>query len=264
MNMPPIGLGTWPLREGEAERVVAEALALGYRHIDTAQMYGNEGDVGAGIAAANLPREDLYVVTKVHQDRFGEDRVMASAEDSLRALDCDYLDLLLVHWPPKDVAVERVVEQLEAVREAGICRAIGVSNFTRPQLRAAASVARIETNQVEYHLLIDQAPLKAEADSLGISLTAYMPVARGKAFQPEAVYEVAVKLGATPPQVALAWIVAMGVIPIPMSTKPANLASNLAAMDLEIPPDDLVRLTALTAGHQRFCRHATWEPDWDA
>ncbi|MEM9430467.1 MAG: aldo/keto reductase [Pseudomonadota bacterium] len=257
--IPRIGLGTWPLQGDEAHRVVAEAIGLGYTHVDTAQMYGNEAAVGQGIRASG---QDVFVTTKVHHDRFADGTARESAERSRDAL--GRIDLLLVHWPPRGLPLARVIEEMAEIRAAGLCRLIGVSNFNRPQLRAAAAMTEIATNQVEYHLLIDQSPLKAVADELGIPLTAYQPIAKGRVFDLPAVRLAAARHGRTPAEVAIAWILAQNVIAIPKSARRENLAANLAAADLTLAPEEVVTLTALTHGHRRFVDPADWAPDWDA
>lgn len=262
--IPPVGLGTWPLLGGEGERVVSMGLELGYRHIDTAQMYGNEAEVGRAIRASGIPRDEIFLVTKVHPDRFGEGRVMASCEDSLALLDTDHVDMLLVHWPPRGIDTKWVIDDMQTVREAGLTRAIGVSNFNRPQFRAAAERAEIATNQVEFHALIDQAPMLALSRELGVPLTAYMPVARGRVMDEPVVQAIAAGIGRTPAQVALRWIVQQGVIAIPMSTRRENLAANLAVTEFSLSARDMGAISALTTRHQRFCRQADWEPDWEA
>lgn len=263
MEMPPIGLGTWPLKGDEARRVVEEALGLGYRSVDTAQLYENEAAVGAGIAASGVARGELFLTTKIQQDRFVDGTSLDAARRSVEALGGP-VDLMLVHWPPKGVATGAVIDALLAVQAAGLTREIGVSNFNVPMLRAAAGETRILTNQVEFHALIDQSRLKAEADRLGVRLTAYMPIARGRVLDQPPVLAAAERTGRTPAQVALRWIVQQGVTAIPMSTRRENLAANLAVLDFELAPDDMAAISTLTAGNQRFCEPFDWAPEWDA
>ncbi|RMF39908.1 MAG: aldo/keto reductase [Alphaproteobacteria bacterium] len=261
MDMPLIGQGTWPLQGDECRRAVLEALEVGLRLIDTAQMYGNEAAVGAAVRESGLPRDEIFVTTKLHHDRFATGDVRESVEASVEKLGGPP-DLLLIHWPPAGVETEAVIDALEELRAAGLTRAIGVSNFTPSMLRRAAARAPILTNQVEFHCLIDQSRLKAEADALGIRLTAYMPIARGKVFDLAPVRDAADRLGRTPAQIALRWIVQQGVTAIPMSTKRANMAANLAVLDFELPEADMAAITACTGANRRFCV-PEWAPDWE-
>jgi 2,5-diketo-D-gluconate reductase B len=169
---------------------------------------------------------------------------------------------MLVHWPPAGVPVADVMAQMVALREAGLARSIGVSNFTPRMLREAAP-AGIVTNQVEFHCLIDQSALKAEADRLGVRLTAYSPVAKGRVFDALPVRAAAERLGRTPAQVALRWIVQQGVAAIPKSSRREGLAENLGALDFALPPEDMAAIGALTAANRRFVT-PSWAPDWTA
>ncbi|MEM9048739.1 MAG: aldo/keto reductase [Pseudomonadota bacterium] len=263
MDFPLIGLGTWPLKGSECRDVVTEALSMGYRHIDTAQLYENEAEVGAGIAASGVARDRIFLTTKVVQDHFVDGTALESAKRSMDKLGGP-ADLVLVHWPPKGVATEAVIDALEEIRAAGLTTHIGVSNFNVPMLTAAAGRATILTNQVEFHALIDQARLKASADALGVRLTAYMPIARGRVFDLAPVVAAAERLGKTPAQIALRWIVQQGVTAIPMSTKTANLQANLAVTAFALSEAEMAAITACTRDHQRFCTPFDWAPDWDA
>ncbi len=263
MRMPLIGLGTGPLRGEVAERTIPEALAMGYRHLDTAQMYGNELEVGKGLRVSGVARDQVFLVTKVHQDRFADGTALDSAKASCERLGVEAADLILCHWPPRTVAVEAVADTLAAIRDAGLASAVGISNFNVSQMRAAAARTPVLTNQVEFHPLIDQTRLKAAADALGIGLTAYMPLARGRLLDQPALQRVATRLGRTPGQVALRWIVQQGVAAIPGSTRTVNLKANLAVLDFSLSDADMAEMTAMTAANQRFCRVADWEPDWD-
>ncbi|WP_157966292.1 aldo/keto reductase [Oceanibium sediminis] len=263
MTIPKIGLGTAPIVDVDWAGLVATALGLGYTHVDTAQMYDNEAAVGQGLRMSGHP-DDVFLTTKIHQDRFRDGTALESAQTSVEKLG-RVPDLMLVHWPPRGVETEAVIDTMLEVQAAGLTRSIGVSNFNRPQLRAAAAKAPIATNQVEFHVLIDQSALHEEARALGIPLTAYMPVARGKAFDPPEVGQIAARHGITPAQVVLRWIVQQGVIAIPLSTKVENLKANLAVLDLSLEPEDMDALTAVaTRENTRFCSRPDWDPVWDA
>lgn len=263
MTIPMIGLGTAPIVEVDWATLVAEAVGLGYRHVDTAQMYDNEAEVGEGLRRSGLG-DQVHVTTKIHQDRFREGTAQASLEQSVEKLG-RVPNLTLVHWPPRGLEIEAVMEVMLEVQAAGLTRAIGVSNFNRPQLRTAAAMAPVATNQVEFHVMIDQSALKRQADSLDVPLTAYMPVARGKPLPLPEVQEIAAARAMTPAQVILRWIVQQGVIAIPLSTKTQNLKDNLAVLSLSLTDDDMARLDAVAQRENtRFCSRADWDPEWDA
>lgn len=261
--IPMIGLGTAPIKEVDWAGVVATAVGLGYRHVDTAQMYNNEAEVGQGLRMSGQA-DDVFLTTKIHQDRFLDGTALDSAQTSVEKLG-RVPDLMLVHWPPRGAETGAVIDTMLEVQARGLTRAIGVSNFNRPQLRAAAAKASIATNQVEFHVLIDQSALLAEARALGIPLTAYMPVARGKAFDPPEVQRIAAARGMTPAQVVLRWIVQQGVIAIPLSSQVQNLKDNLAVGQLELGEDDMAALNAVARRENtRLCPAPNWAPDWNA
>ena len=265
MDMPLIGLGTWPLKGAECSDTVAMALELGYRHVDTAQMYENEEAVGQGLRAGGVPREQVFLTTKIHQDRFVDGTALDSAKASIDRLGVGPVDLILCHWPPRGVETEAVVDALEEVRAAGLTRHIGISNHNRPQMRAAAARGSILTNQVEFHALIDQFALQEQAKALGISLTAYMPVARGKVMEAPLVQAIAEETGYSAAQVGLRWIVQQGVHAICMSTKRRNLEANLQVLDFELSAGDMAALDTLARSrNSRFCDMEGWSPVWDA
>ncbi|MEM6391042.1 MAG: aldo/keto reductase [Pseudomonadota bacterium] len=264
IDMPQLGFGTAPLVEVDWTALTAEAIDVGYRHIDTAQMYDNEAAVGAGIRASGVSRDELYVVTKIHQDRFLDGTALDSARRSVDALGAP-ADLILVHWPPRGLETEAVIDVMLEVQAQGLTREIGVSNFNRPQLRAAAGRAKILTNQVEFHTLINQFDLLETARGLGITLTAYTPILRGIVLEEPEVQAIATRLEATPAQVALAWVLCHGVAALCLSTKRARLAENLAAGSLTLPPEDIARLDTLArTRNARHTRSEAWEPEWDA
>jgi len=265
-KMPPIGFGTFPLTGSEARDAVETALELGFRHIDTAQWYDNEADVGRAIAAAGVPRDDLYVVTKVMPDRFTDNAFLPSVEGSLDALGLDRVDLLLVHWPPPGLSVEATVDYLLAAHEKGLTAEIGVSNYNVTMLETACAHAPVPvvTNQVEFHALLDQTRLVAAADRLGVRLTAYCPLARGEVLGNPVVRDVAERIGRTAAQVALRWILQQGVTVISMSTKRANMEANLEIAEFELDQADMDAVSAQTATGRRLVDLPELAPDWDA
>ena len=262
LAMPKLGLGTWALAGEECARVVATAIGLGYRHIDTAEMYGNEAAVGEGIRASGVPREQVFVTTKVWWENLAHpDRAL---EASLARLGFDYVDLFLIHWPNPSVPLSATLAMMEVLKERGLARAIGVANFT-PRLLAAAIAtgAPIAANQVEYHVMLGQAPLLDLCRRHGIVLTAYSPLGKGGLVADPTLGAIAARHGATPAQVALAWLLRQEMVAaIPKSSRVENLRANLAALSLALEVEDIAALDALPKD-RRFVSPA-FAPDWAA
>ncbi|MCL7939046.1 2,5-didehydrogluconate reductase DkgB [Halomonas sp. ATCH28] len=265
-TLPNPGLGTFRLKGDTLKRVIHEALALGFRHIDTAQMYDNEQDVGAALAESEVPREDLFLTTKVWHDRLAPASLKASVRESLEKLGTDYVDLLLIHWPSPDDAVPMAdyLTALREVQQAGQARHIGVSNFTNAQLDRALEILGPEallTNQVEVHPFLQNRAVVEHCQARGLTVTGYMPLAVGRVLEDATLKRIAETHGATPAQVALAWTRARGVVTIPSSTKRDHLAGNLAALDLELSDGELEAI----AGLERDERIADpdFAPAWD-
>ena len=259
-GIPVLGFGTYPLVGEEAIRAIAMALELGLRHIDTAQMYGNEADVGRALAASSLPRQELYVVTKIDPSNLGGSRFLASAKRSAEALGSPP-DLLLIHWPPADADFDATVERLIEARDRGLARAIGVSNFTPRMMRRAQQLASgaILCNQVEFHPLLDQSALLAAAREEGVALAAYSPLARGKALEPGPIRDIAARLGRKPSEIVLRWIIQQGVAAIPMTTRRENALSNINALTFDLSEADMAAISALGTARGR-----TINPSWMA
>ena len=259
-GIPLFGIGTYPLKGEAAQRAVHMALELGIRHVDTAQMYGNEADVGKALHSSGIRRDEIFLVTKVDPGNLGQARFgpsVARSMDDLRGP----ADLLLVHWPPPDDALDAVIDRLVAERARGMARAIGVSNFAPRLLRRAQARAGglLVNNQVEFHPLLDQSALRAAALDLNVTLSAYSPLARGKALQPPAIASIAQRHGVPASAVVLRWILQQGVAAIPMTTKPENARDNLRALDLELDPADMAAIAALARPDGR-----TINPSWMA
>ncbi|WP_412060832.1 aldo/keto reductase [Rubrivirga sp. IMCC45206] len=264
VDVPALGLGTWQMRGAEAQRAVEHALAIGYRHVDTAQVYKNEAEVGAGLAASAVPREQVFLTTKVWRDAVAPSRLAASVDESLGKLGTDYVDLLLLHWPVSEIELEAQLEALAAVREAGKARLIGVSNYPAGMLRDALElVPDLATDQVEHHVLLGQERLLDVIRPAGMVLTSYSPLAQGEALSNETVCAVADAHGVGPAQVALAYLLGQDrVLAIPKASSDAHRASNLAAADLVLSDDDRARLDALPKDHRTI--DPDFGPDWDA
>ncbi len=261
--IPLLGLGTWPLAGGEAERAVADALACGYRHIDTAQRYGNEEQVGAALAASGLPRDEVFVVTKVAPPNYGPEDFMASVRRSAAALQVDAVDLLLLHWPPKEHGLEQTLDLLGAAVGEGLAHAAGVSNFPPSLLRAACARLPLAANQVEFHPLLDQRRIASAAAELNVALVAYSPLAKGEAAaHPEIAYW-AQQLGCEPAQVALAWVRQHGVAAVAKTASPERMAANLASLQLSLPQEAMERIDGLRAAMLRITSHPDLAVDWE-
>jgi 2,5-diketo-D-gluconate reductase B len=262
MRMPRIGLGTWPMKGAECQAAVESALGLGYRHVDTAEMYGNEDAVGAGIAAAGLPRADVFLTTKIWWDKPKGAAIRQAFDASLARLATPYVDLLLIHWPSPDLDLPDALRALAAIRAEGRAKAIGVSNFP-PRLlqRAIAEGVELACLQVECHLLLDQSKLLGITRAAGMALTAYSPLAKGENLDLPAVRQVAAKHGATLAQVALAWLLAQeGVAMVPKAASPTRQKENLGALALRLDAADLAALAGLPKD-RRFV-NPSFAPDW--
>jgi 2,5-diketo-D-gluconate reductase B len=260
LAIPKLGLGTWALRGAECARAVAEAIGLGYRHVDTAEMYGNEDAVGQGLRDAAVPREQLFVTTKVWWENLAApDRAL---EASLKRLGLDYVDLFLIHWPNPAVPLAPTIAMMEVLKERGLCRAIGVANFT-PRLlaEAIATGAPIAANQVEYHVMLGQDPLLSLCRENGIVLTAYSPLGKGGLVDDPVLARIAARHGVSGAQVALAWLLGQeGVAAIPKSGRAENMRANLAALSLALDAEDRAAIAALPKD-RRFVNPA-FAPDW--
>ena len=263
-GIPLLGFGTFPLQDDEVRRCVETALEVGFRHVDTAQMYGNERQVGRALAAAGVPRRELYIVTKVDPGNAGADRFQGSVKKSIEDLGGP-VDLLLIHWPPEDSHVDAVIDRLVAAHATGLARNIGISNFPTALMRRAAarSPVKLINNQVEFHPLIDQSKVLAEARKLDMTLSAYCPLGRGLAMKNPAIGEIARKHGRPASEVALRWIIQQGVVAIPMTTKRENAISNFRALSFTLPDDDMAVISSQTAQHHRLISPAWMKGRWD-
>jgi 2,5-diketo-D-gluconate reductase B len=266
MSIPVFGLGTFRLQGQQVIDSVRNGLEVGYRHIDTAQIYGNEAEVGQAIADSGVKRQDLFVTTKIWTENLAAGKLIPSLKDSLRKLRTEQVDLTLIHWPaPKDaVPVGEYMAELLEAKEQGLTRLIGISNFTVAHMEQAIDAVgadNIATNQVEIHPFLQNRKLVEFAQRCGIHLTAYMPLAYGKVMQEEVIRRIADRHDATPAQVSLAWLLQQGFAVIPSSTRRANLESNLAAQRLNLS----VAETTAIRGLERNDRIANpdFAPAWD-
>ncbi len=253
-GIPALGLGTWENTDPEAcADSVRVALDSGYRHIDTAQIYGNEEYVGDGIAAADVPRDEIFLATKVWTSELGYDDVIASTEESLRKLGVDAVDLLYVHWPAEAYDPEETLPAFEELYDRGLTDRIGVSNFQPAQLDRAREVldVPIAANQVECHPYLPQQTLREYATEYDHTLVAYSPLARGAVLDDPTIQTIADRHDATPAQVSLAWLRAKGVVPIPKATGAEHVTENIQAVDLELPAEDIAEIDAIDRTDRR-------------
>lgn len=264
--IPAFGLGTFRLKDQVAIDSVRTGLELGYRHIDTAQIYGNEAEVGQAIAASSVARDELFVTTKIWTENLGPGRVIASLQESLQRLGLERVDLCLIHWPsPGDeIPVAQYLSELLEAKRQGLTAAIGVSNFTIAHLQQAIEAVgadEIATNQVEIHPLLQNRKLVDFTRQQGIHLTAYMPLAYGKVLAEPEIQRIAAAHGVSPAQVALAWSLQQGYAVIPSSTKRENLAANLAAAELRLSTEDMAAIATLERGER--VANPGFAPRWD-
>lgn len=259
--------GTYPLLDDACHDAVLIAAEVGYRAFDTAQMYRNEEATGAALKATGIARDDLCVTTKVENDNFDESKFLSSVETSLKALQVDYVDVLLLHWPPADFQIESSLKLLEGAHKRGMTKNIGISNYTAQMMRDAIKIveAPIVTNQVEFHPLLNQDILLGAAAETGIPLSSYSSVARGEVFKYPVFGEIGAAYDKTAAQVVLRWILQKGVSINTMSTKRANIAANFDLMDFTLSSVDMARIDEMTQKNYRIVDKdlVPWAPDFD-
>jgi 2,5-diketo-D-gluconate reductase B len=247
-EMPMLGLGTWRNDDSrQCAESVRTALKAGYRHVDTAQAYGNEEAVGNGIAAADVPREEVFLATKVWLDSLGYDDVIETTEASLDRLGVEGVDLLYVHWPARTYAPEETLPAFDALRDRGAIDRVGVSNFTPDLIDRAQEAldAPIFANQIECHPLLDQADLRASCEARDIEVVAYSPLARGAVFDEPVLSEIAAEYDASEAAVSLAWLRTHGVTAIPKATSEAHIVDDWNSLRLDLDSEDIKRIDAI-------------------
>nr|WP_175800234.1 aldo/keto reductase [Burkholderia anthina] len=264
LNMPKLGLGTWPMLGDDCTRAVALALESGYRHLDTAAAYENEAAVGEAIAASNVPREQIHVTSKVWWDQLSPERMRKSLDNTLRALRSDYVDLFLIHWPAPDWNLAETIDTLVSFKEQGRARAIGVANFPLPLLRDVVEnrQAPLAAIQVEYHVLLGQAKLLQFAREHDMALIAYSPLARNRVSELPELQRIADKHRVLPTQVALKWLLDQpNVAAVPKAAGQRNQLANLASLDVNLDDADRALIDGLPK-NQRLVSPA-FAPQWD-
>ncbi|WP_201586542.1 aldo/keto reductase [Psychrobacter jeotgali] len=267
-KIPVLGLGTWQSTGQECINVVNEALKMGYEHIDTAQAYDNEKEVGQGIKKSGVARDKFFLTTKIFPDdmKFEPEKLKAAAKRSLENLGTDYVDLLLLHWPDDRVPLSETIPALCELQKQGLTRNIGVSNFNIANIIEAKKYADVPivVNQVEFHPFIKQHTLQSFLNNHHILLEAYSPLARGDVFDNEIIKEIAEQHNITPAQVSLAWILSDNKrIAIPKTSNPDHLQGNLDAVEVQLSADELEKIGKLARSDGRKIEHPDYSPEWD-
>jgi diketogulonate reductase-like aldo/keto reductase len=266
VEVPTIAIGVFEVEPGETEETVADALAAGYRHVDTAVAYGNEDEVGRGLARSGVDRDEVWVTTKVWMNDYAPRDLRSSAEASLRRLGIDRLDLLLLHWPPRDEAeLAPALEELQRLRSDGLIRELGVSNFPAYMLRDALAItAEVFADQVEYHPKLSQREIREVADEADLLVEAYAPLGGSASdmIEEPVLKDIAAAHGATPAQVAISWLAHQDrVVVLPRSTNPERRRENLAALELDLTPEETGRVDELSERRERNF-DPPFAPDW--
>jgi 2,5-diketo-D-gluconate reductase B len=263
VRVPAVGFGTWLVTGQDATDGVRDALEIGYRQIDTARAYENEREVGRGIADSGVPRDEIFLTTKVPHDDATASEVERDAEQSLERLGVDRLDLLLLHWPNPDVPLEETLGAMEKVRNQGLTRHIGVSNFPAGLLQRATQLAPIFCNQVEYHPFLDQSRLLELAREREVLVTAYAPLARGQVAEDDTLKRIGDKHGRSAGQVAMRWLLDQpGVSPIPKASSQERRRENLDVFDFTLDDEDREQIARLPKDVRTI--DPPWAPDWDS
>lgn len=262
-SVPATGFGTWELTGRTAYRAVRHALDVGYRHVDTAQAYGNEQEVGRALADSPVDRDEVFVTTKVWPDNAAPEDTRTSHEDSLRRLDTDYVDLLLLHWPTGPAPIEATVEAMDELRRDGKARLIGVSNHTVDQLHRAAGAGPVACNQVEYHPLLSQDKVLDAVRQHDMFLGAYSPLAHGAAVDHPELAAIGLPYAKSAAQVALRWLLDQDdVAVLPRSQTPAHIEANLDLGGFALSGDERARIDALPKDRRQIDPEGL-APDWD-
>jgi 2,5-diketo-D-gluconate reductase B len=264
INLPRLGLGTFRMQGDTCRAAVESALSIGYRHIDTAEMYGNEEAIGAALAAAGVPRAELHITTKVWHENLAPGAIRRAFDASLNKLRLDHVDLYLVHWPSKAANWGAVFATLMRLKEEGRTRAIGVANFTTALLRTAIEDigAPIACNQIEYHAMLDQSKVRDYLAARSIPLVAYCPLAQGRFATDSVLGEIGARHNATAAQVALKWLLDQhGVAAIPKASRRESQQANWDALKITLDDADCKKIAALPK--DRRCVNPGFAPAWD-
>jgi len=265
--IPAIGFGTYGMSAADVYRLIPAALGAGFRHIDTAQIYRNEGEIGECVAASGIPRSEIFLTTKVWVSNYSERLFEASVNESLRKLKTDYIDLLLLHWPGSDVPLAEQIAGLNAVARAGKVKHIGVSNFNRALMTEAIgfSATPLVTNQFEYHPYLNQSRLIESTLQAGLAVTGYCGMAIGRVFSDPTLKEIAARHGKTIAQIVLRWLVQQrGIVALSRTTRIDRLAQNLTVFDFELDGADMVTIQSLATADSRIVDPPGLAPVWNS
>jgi 2,5-diketo-D-gluconate reductase B len=265
-RIPLVGLGTWDLRGRTCARIVEQALRLGYRHIDTAEMYDNEREVGEGLRASGVNRNEVFVTTQIWPSHFAPRELERVAKECLVRLRLTEVDLLLLHWPNPDIPLSETLGALCRIKQAGLARHIGVSNFTVALVEEAVKVASelLVCNQIEMHPFLDQSKVIAVCRAHGMAIVAYSPIARGNAKNDAVLARIGQAHGKTAAQVCLRWLVQQNIAVIPRTSKVERLEENLAIFDFELSADEMTEIAKLARRGGRLVDYAySGTPKWD-
>ena len=263
-EIPAIGFGTSSL--GDCGEIVATALKVGYRHIDTAWKYGTEPGVGEGMRVSGVPRSEIFLTTKVSHEFLRADDFARSVDESLKTLGVDFVDLLLVHWPNPEIPLSEPIPALARAKRQGLTRHIGVANFNIAMLDEAIRLCPepLVNLQAEYHAHLDQTKLIEACRRRGLIFTAYCPLGRGRLLRDPVLADIAARKGRPLAQIALRWLVQQGnIIPIPRSSNPARMAENLGVFDFALSEEEMKRIAALKRPDGRIADPAGRAPAWD-
>src|SRR6266702_810205 len=266
-KIPAIGFGTYGMDRRNMLRMIPAALKGGFRHIDTAQIYRNEEEVGECVAVSGIPRSEVFVTTKVWVANYPKSRFAASVDESLRKLRSDYIDLLLLHWPHESVPLAEQIGLLNETVRMGKVRHIGVSNFNRRLLEQAVGLSAVPlvTNQFEYHPYLNQSRIIDATRKAGLAVTAYCAMAVGRVLTDPTIAEIAESHGRSIPQVVLRWLIQQdGVVALSRTTNPGRIAENLAVVDFELREDEMAAIQTLARPNSRIVDPPGLAPAWDA
>lgn len=264
--LPALGFGTFRMPGEEVLKILPLALKVGFRHVDTAQIYGNEAEVGEVIAGSGIARPDIFLTTKVWVDKFAHKDFIPSVDESLKKLRTDYVDLLLLHWPQSPVPLAEQIGALNEVVKAGKVRHIGVSNYNTALMGEAVALsdAPIVTNQIEYHPYLDQSKVLAAARSYGMSVTAYYAMANGKVPNEPLLADIGARYGKTAAQVVLRWLIQQqGVVALSKTATESRLGENFAVFDFLLTGDEMAAISALARPDGRIVNPGHLAPKWD-
>jgi diketogulonate reductase-like aldo/keto reductase len=265
-NIPALGFGTFRMPDEDVARVLPEALKLGFRHVDTAQIYKNEAAVGEALSKSGIPRADIFLTTKVWVDRVGHAAFIASVDESLAKLKTDYVDLLLLHWPQSEMPLADRMGALNELKKAGKVKNIGVSNFSTALIAEAVKLsdAPLATNQVEYHPYLDQTKVLAEIARHGMSLTAYYLMANGAVPDDDVLKDIGAKHGKTAAQVTLRWAIQQkDVIALSKTATVSRLPENFDVFDFALSEEEMLAIHALSKPTGRIVSPGHLAPVWD-